>query len=125
MKKQKILKEGVSLIVLVLTIVIMVILSGVIVISLNNTGMIDKANDTVKQTNLDEMKELASIGWAVSYSKGARTKEALTAGVHAYIDSSGISSVEKDKYIIDVTISGASVSIKPPATPTVTPIVTE
>ena len=109
--KTKKTKEAISLIVLVLTIVIMIILAGVIILNLSNSGIIDKADAAVQQTNLAEINELASIGWALSYGKGARTEEALRSGVTAYLLSSGIEQEEIDKYRIKVTTKGVKVLI--------------
>ena len=46
--KTKKTKEAVSLIVLVLTIVIMIILAGVIIINLNNSGIINRGKTAVR-----------------------------------------------------------------------------
>ena len=77
--KTKKTKEAVSLIVLVLTIVIMIILAGVIVISLNNSGIIDRAKNAVSETNLKNMQELANVAWGEAYLaiKGEKTAETL------------------------------------------------
>ena len=45
------MKKGISLIVLVITIIVMIILAAVVVISLSNTGIIDRADQAVKLTN--------------------------------------------------------------------------
>ena len=43
--------KGISLIVLVITIIVMIILAAAIIISLNNTGIIENANKAVDETN--------------------------------------------------------------------------
>ena len=48
-KMQK--KKGISLIVLVITIIVMIILAGTIILSLNNNGIIEKANEAVEGNN--------------------------------------------------------------------------
>ena len=54
-------KIAISLIVLVITIIIMAILAATVVITLSNTNIISKANRTVSDSNVAQMKELASI----------------------------------------------------------------
>lgn len=60
-------KNGISLIVLIITIIVMVILSSAVIISLNNNGIIRQANEAVKATNLNEVKNLATLIWAEAY----------------------------------------------------------
>ncbi len=57
-------KKAVSLIVLVITIIVMIILAGTIILSLNNSGIIEKAQSAVDETNLKEVQTLASLKWA-------------------------------------------------------------
>ena len=49
-------KKGISLIVLVITIIFMIILAATIVISLNNANVIDSANKAVKDTNKNSLQ---------------------------------------------------------------------
>ena len=44
-------KQGISLIVLVITIIVMIILAAAVVITLSNTGIIDRAGKAVDLTN--------------------------------------------------------------------------
>ena len=39
------MKKGISLIVLVITIIVMIVLAGVIIASINNSGIIEKTNE--------------------------------------------------------------------------------
>ena len=57
-------KKGISLIVLVITIIVMIILAAAIILSLNSSGIIGKANEATKQSNLANKKEAASIALA-------------------------------------------------------------
>lgn len=50
------IKEGISLIVLVITIIVMIILAAAIIISLNNTGIIGEANKATIKQNLNNYK---------------------------------------------------------------------
>lgn len=58
-KKNK--KRGISLIVLIITIIVMLILATVIVMSLSNNNVIDKANTAVTETNLKTIEQAASV----------------------------------------------------------------
>lgn len=53
-------KRGISLVVLVITIIVLTILATVVIISLNNSGIIDKSAEAVFKSNVDNYKtELA------------------------------------------------------------------
>ena len=98
--------KGISLIVLVITIIVMIILAGAIVLTLNNSGIIDKATSAVEDSNLATVKQLASLGWAEAYADGARTKEALEEGVYEILEANN---VDTEAYVIVVTTSGVKV----------------
>ena len=66
MRKQK---KGISLIVLVITILVMIILAGAVIITLNNTNIINKANTAVSETDKATEKEAMSVAVASSLSK--------------------------------------------------------
>ena len=70
-------KQGISLIVLVITIIVMIILAGAIVIALNNSGIIGRASEAVEKTNLAAVKELAQMAWSEAYADGVRTQNEL------------------------------------------------
>ena len=106
MNKQMQNKNGISLIVLVVTIIVMVILAGAIVLTLNNSEIINKTQDAVKQTNEATVKEVADLGWAEAYADGARTEEELRAGVLSAFEKNKINI---DDYIIIVTEKGVDV----------------
>lgn len=100
-------KRGISLIVLVITIIVMIILAGAVIISLNSAGIIGKTNETVDATNLATVKELAIVAWAEAYVGGARTEEELEDAV-----TESLKDVDTSKYEIEVTDKGVTVSIK-------------
>ena len=102
-------KQGVSLIVLVITIIVMIILAGTIIISLNNSGILEKANEAVEETNLANVKELTQMAWANAYAEGARTEEELKAEVDKALEDN---KVDVTKYKIKVTTSGVTVKLK-------------
>ena len=86
----------------------MIILAVTVVISLNNTGIITKANNTVDKSNLQQVKSLASIAWADAYVEGARTKAELEKAV---LDALKENKVDTNKYEINVDENG--VEVKP------------
>lgn len=50
-------KRGISLIVLVITIVIMIVLAGAVILALSNSNIIDKANKAKESYNMSSEKE--------------------------------------------------------------------
>ncbi len=99
-------KKGISLIVLVITIIVTIILAASVVITLSNTGIIDKANNAVNTTNVKEVEQLAQLLWAEAYMEG-KTK---AADIQAYIDSK-LDQEIKDMYDIVATEKGVTVTL--------------
>ncbi|MBR6689008.1 MAG: hypothetical protein IKL68_03215 [Clostridia bacterium] len=102
-------KKGISLIVLVITIIVMVILAASVVITLNNTNIINQASDAVNKTDIKQVEQIASIAWADAYAAGEREVAKLQEAVDKVITDNKI---DKDKYVIEVTNKGVAVSIK-------------
>lgn len=102
--------KGVSLIVLIITIIVMIILASVIIISLNNTNIIDSADKTVKLTNLNTVRELAKIYWSEAYSRGATTQNKLEKAV---LDGLKKQQIDTSDFDIVVTEEGIDVEIIP------------
>lgn len=97
-------KRGVSLIVLVITIIVMVILASAVIISLNNTNIIDQANEAVDSNNLSQVSHLASLIWAEAYLDGVQNID------EAYIKTQLTNkNVDVSKYLFDVTENGVEV----------------
>ncbi|MDD2628041.1 MAG: hypothetical protein PHR25_05810 [Clostridia bacterium] len=57
-------KKGISLIVLVITITVIIILTGLIVLSLNSSGIINKSKDSVNDYNIGQIQEI------INFAKG-------------------------------------------------------
>ena len=57
-------KKGISLIVLIVTIIVMIIIAGAIIISLTETNVIDQAEVAVEKHNLSELKSASSLAYA-------------------------------------------------------------
>ena len=58
------MKRGISLIVLVITIIVMVILAGAIILTLNNNGIISKASGAVEKTDYKNVATAAQLVYA-------------------------------------------------------------
>ena len=65
-------KQGISLIVLVITIIVMIILAASVVITLSNTGVINRASQAVDLTNEASVQDLAALTWADAYMDNKR-----------------------------------------------------
>ncbi len=100
-------KQGISLIVLVITIIVMIILAGAIVLTLNNSGIIDKASEAVDATNYATVKELTQMAWAEAYANGARTQQEFQNAVDKALEDN---KVDTDRYGIIVTTNGVEVA---------------
>ncbi len=100
-------KKGISLIVLVITIIVMIILAASVVITLSNSGIINKATTAVDVTNSKEVEQYAQLLWAEAYMEGNGkwTAEEL----QEYIDDE-LSEDIKSNYIIVATEKGIVIS---------------
>ena len=103
------IKQGISLIVLVITIIVMTILAGAIILTINNSGIIDRASSAVEESNLATVKELTQMAWAEAYAGEERTQEGLKEAVDKALEDN---KVDTTKYIIEVTTSGVTVELK-------------
>ncbi len=99
-------KQAISLIVLVITIIVMIVLAGAIILSLNNAGIINKASEAVEKTNEATVNELAQTKWAEAYLKTNKSQEALEEYVLTELEKAGI---DIDEYSITVTTNGVRV----------------
>ena len=108
-------KQGISLIVLVITIIVMVILAGAIILTLNNSGIINKASEAVEETNLATAKEVASLAWAEAYADGVRTVEDLADGTKGFEtrikEAFEKNNIDVDKCQLNITTSGVEVKL--------------
>ncbi len=97
-------KQGISLIVLVITIIVMIILAAAVVITLNNTGIIGRANEAVDATNYKQVEQLANLIWSEEFLAGKRD-QALKDSVLEKLED------YKDKYEFEVDNSGVTVTL--------------
>ena len=86
----------------------MIILAGVIILSLNNSGIIDKAQNAVDKTNLNEVKNLAQLAWAEAYLNTGRTQEELETAVMDALEANKITEEHYKGYTIEVTTQGVN-----------------
>ena len=119
MKTSKENKKGISLIVLVITIIVMIILATAVVIALSNSGIMEKANTAVEETNLDQVQNLATMLWSDAYIDGVRTKEELETAVMEGLKAA-IGEAKLNNYIVIVTKAGVTVKKKEDAAPAIT-----
>ena len=101
-------KKGISLIVLVITIIVMIILAASVVISLSNTGIIDKAGQAVDATDAAQVQNLAALAWADAYMDNYRGNDLKTKVEEALTDAG----VALTDYNITVSDTGVEVEKK-------------
>ncbi len=58
------MKKGISLIVLVITIIVMIIIAGAIIISLNSSNVIDQSNKAVKDSDEANARSVLALKYA-------------------------------------------------------------
>ena len=102
------MKKGISLIVLVITIIVMIILAATVVISLSNTGIIDRAGKAVDLTNEASVQDLAALTWAEVYMDGKRGDD-LVETVTTKLSEQGVTT---EKWNITISDTGVNVSKK-------------
>ena len=98
-------KQGISLIVLVITIIVMIILAATVVISLSNTGIIDRAGQAVDLTNEASVQDLAALTWADAYMNNKRGSELVTE-VTTKLEDYGVT---EDNWDIKISDTGVTV----------------
>ena len=103
------MKKGISLIVLVITIVVMIILAATVIISLNNTSIIDKANQAVNDTNAQQIQNLVMVAWADAYM-AKRTDPSINIEDEV-IKALEDKKIDTSKYDIKVTEQGVNVNV--------------
>ncbi len=102
------MKKGISLIVLVITIIVMIILAASVVITLSNTGVIDRAGKAVDLTNEAAVQDLAALTWADAYMDNLRGQE-LIDKVTEELEEQGVTA---NDWNVTVTDTGVTVLSK-------------
>ena len=101
-------KNGISLIVFVITIIVMIILATAAIVSLNSARVIDMANEAVDDTNLKQVQNIANMAWIEAYLDDKKTEDELKQAVK---DAMKLNKVDTSKYKIEVTEQGVTVAI--------------
>ena len=87
----------------------MIILAASVVITLSNTGVINRASEAVDATNIKEIQHLASLTWSESYLEGKRGEQLKNAVLESMNDYEGNYNFEvTDKGVIVTEINGES-----------------
>ncbi len=79
MKRDKKQRKGISLIVLIITIIVMIILAGTIILTLNNSSVIGRAQEATKKMNEVTLKEAANMAygeWFLAKQMDGETRSA-------------------------------------------------
>lgn len=75
-------KQGISLIVLVITIIVLAILAAAVIISINNTGLINSSQQTVLEEAYGNLTDLISMKYAdLKIAANITTGSATPAGI--------------------------------------------
>lgn len=101
-------KQGISLITLVITIIIMIILAGVVILSLSNTNIFDKANEAIDEYNLKQVQSLATLKWLDAYyDKDINTEEEYEDYIREALENEGVNTkiydIEADETHVTIT----------------------
>ncbi len=102
---QSIQKKGLSLIVLIITIIVMLMLAGTIIISISNNEIVNKANKAVLKTNLISLQDEVNIYFANNYRKIDMQKEYK-------LTEFGITDKEFEEYADIAVVKAGKVYIK-------------
>ena len=106
------MRKGISLVVLVITIIVMIILAGAVVLTLNNAGIIDKAGFATKQYTLKEIEQIANIAWTEAYLDDMRTQVELENAVKDKLAQNKITESDYEGYELVVTENGVKLENK-------------
>lgn len=100
------MKKGISLIVLVITIIVMIIIAGAIIISLNSSNVLNRANTAVSDSDLANARNACMLAWAdaVTGNDGIAKKDGAVVTAQYYYDYLNANGFENsaDKYTITV-----------------------
>ena len=87
----------------------MIVLAGAIILSLNNSGIINKSNEAVDLTNIANVREFAQTKWAEAYLETDKSQPELEKYVLDGLDEADINI---EDYDIVVTEKGVTVNKK-------------
>lgn len=108
-------KKAMSLITLVITIIVMVIIAGAVIIGIEDSGIIEKAENAVADMDLKNIQQLANMAYANIYldnlQDGIR-KEITSDEIRARIIKDGVDEQELEAYEITVEDGDVFVTLK-------------
>jgi len=89
----------------------MIILSGAIILTINNVRIIPQAENVVDETNLEEVQTIASLIWSDAFVDPniEKTQEGLETAVLTGLQKEGIDTA---KYIVSVNDEGVKVTVQ-------------
>ena len=93
-------KKGISLIVLVITIIVMLILATAIILSLSGSDMRNKANEAVNATDISTAKEVVAVAqseWELNYDELTEEYDNFGEYANAKLEKAGINNVKVSK----------------------------
>ena len=103
-------KKAISLIVLVVTIIVLAILAATVIVTITNSGIINRTTDTVKEYDLSEVRSLANLAWAEALmDENVRTDAEYDAYVKQQLTNAGVNIGD---YNIGATSSGVLVTLR-------------
>ena len=101
-------KQGISLIVLVITIIVMIILASSVIITLSNSGIIGKATDAVTEYNLKQMQTMAQTACADMLIEGEEVTDTEVLKRMGIVEAKDVAEFNKQ---YDIKLSGNCVTI--------------
>ena len=105
-------KRGISLVTLVITIIIMIILAGVVIVSLSNSNIFDRASEAVDEYNLKQVQSLASLKWLDAYyDPNVNTEKEYEDYIKEELEKEGI---DTDHFEIEADDTHVTVTRKEP-----------
>lgn len=112
-------KRAISLIVLVVTIIVLAILAATVIVTISNSGIINRSEDTVKSYDLTQVRDMANLAWAealIEYSgQSGVTDTTYQDYVQTYLTNAGVDITD---YNVTASMSGVSVTLREDQTTT-------
>lgn len=108
-------KKAMSLITLIITVIVMIVIATVIIIGIENTGIIQKAEDVVADMDLKNLQQLANIAYANIYFENLQdgVRRVLTAEeIRLRMIKDGVDEKELEAYEITVENGDVFVAFK-------------
>ena len=106
-------KNGISLIVLVVTIIVLAILAATVIIAIVNTGVINSAKDAAEAQKLGQVRDIATVAWEEALiDPNVSTPGEYLNHIVGFLKGEGYTDEELDKYTIVADVNGVTVNLK-------------